>query len=48
MDDRTKLTKLHSVVTELINQSYGEEKSDLLKIRQEIKNALNCNVPGNW
>jgi len=44
--DRNKLSKLHSVVTESINNTYGEEKEILVKFRQEIKDALNCRVPG--
>lgn len=46
--DRKKLSKLHTVVTESINNSFGEEKTVLLKFRQEIKDALNCRVPDNW
>ncbi|RII26054.1 MAG: hypothetical protein CXR30_16980 [Geobacter sp.] len=46
--DRGKLSKLHTIVTESINNSYGEEKEILLQFRQEIKDALNCRVPGNW
>lgn len=46
MGDRNKLSKLHSVVTESINNTYGEEKEILVKFRQEIKDALNCRVPG--
>jgi len=44
MGDRNKLTKLHSVVTESINNTYGEEKETLLKFRQEVKDALNCRL----
>lgn len=44
--DRNKLSKLHSVVTESINNAFGEEKEGLLKFRQEIKDALNCRVFG--
>ena len=47
MGDRNKLSKLHSVLTENINNTYGEEKEMLLKFRQEVKNALNCRVD-NW
>jgi hypothetical protein len=46
--DRSKLSKLHTVVTENINNSYGEEKALLIKFRQEIKDALNCKVLDNW
>lgn len=45
MGDRSKLSKLHSVVTESINNTFGEEKQTLLKFRQEVKDALNCRVP---
>lgn len=48
MGDRTKLSKLHSVVTESINRSYGEEKEQLLNFRKEVKDALNCRVLDNW
>lgn len=48
MGDRDKLSRLHSVVTESINNAYGVEKEELLGFRQEVKNALNCRVPGNW
>lgn len=44
MGDRNKLSKLHSVVTESINNTFGEEKQALLKFRQEVKDALNCRV----
>lgn len=44
MGDRDKLCKLHSVVTESINNSYGEEKQILLKFRQEVKDVLNCRL----
>jgi hypothetical protein len=48
MGDRNKLSKLHTIVTDNINNSYGEEKTVLLKFRQEIKDALNCRVLDNW
>jgi hypothetical protein len=48
MGDRSKLSHLHSVVTEKINDSFGEEKEIFLKFRQEVKDALNCRVPGAW
>ena len=44
MGDRDKLSKLHSIVTDNINNSYGEEKQLLIQFRQEIKDALNCRV----
>lgn len=48
MGDRGKLSKLHSVITEAVNDSYGEEKELLLSFRQEVKDALNCRVLDNW
>ena len=48
MDDRNKLSTLHSVVTEAVNNSYGEEKELLIAFRKEVKDALNCRVPGSW
>ncbi len=48
MGDRSRLTQLHSVVTESINRSYGEEKKWLLTFRQEIKDALECRVLNQW
>lgn len=48
MGDRSKLIKLHSVLTEYINRSYGEEKEMLLKFRQEVKDAINCRLLDNW
>lgn len=48
MGDRNKLSKLHSVVTEAVNNSYGEEKELLLAFRLEVKDALNCRVPDSW
>ncbi len=44
MGDRDKLSKLHSVLTDSINNSYGEEKQMLLKFRQEVKDALSCRL----
>jgi hypothetical protein len=46
--DRNKLSKLHSVVTEAVNDAYGEEKEQLVAFRQEVKDALNCRVPDSW
>jgi hypothetical protein len=45
MGDRNKLSKLHSTVTESVNNTFGEEKEMLLQFRQEVKDALNCRVP---
>ncbi len=46
--DRNKLSKLHSIVTEAVNNAYGEEKELLVAFRQEVKDALNCRVPDSW
>lgn len=48
MGDRSKLSRLHSVVTDTINSSYGEEKRMLLEFRQEVKDALNCRLLDTW
>lgn len=48
MGDRSKLSKLHSVVTEAVNNAYGEEKELLLSFRMEVKDALNCRLPDSW
>ena len=44
--DRGRLMKLNTVVTNIINDenTYGEEKTSLLKFRQEIKEVLSCRV----
>lgn len=39
--DRNKLLKLHSVVTDTINKSYGEEKEALTAFKTELKDFLN-------
>lgn len=39
--DRNKLLKLHSVVTDSINKSYGEEKEALTAFKTELKDFLN-------
>lgn len=44
MGDKSKLNKLHSTVTESINQAYGEEKEALSKFRQELRDAMNSGV----
>lgn len=44
MGDRSRLSKLHSVVTDSINGAYGEEKQILVTFRQEVKDALNCRL----
>lgn len=48
MGDRGKLSRLHSVVTDSINNTYGEEKAELIRFRQEIKDALNCRILEKW
>lgn len=48
MGDRIRLSKLHSVITENINNAYGEEKQALLKLRQEVKDAINCRLLDTW
>lgn len=48
MGDRGRLSKLHSVITDSINHAYGEEKAELVKFRQEVKDALNCRVLEKW
>ncbi len=48
MGDRGKLSQLHAVVMDSINHAYGEERVELLKLKQEIKNALNCRVLDKW
>jgi len=48
MGDRNKLSKLHSVVTQQINTTYGQEKELLLNFRQEVRDALNCSASNNW
>jgi hypothetical protein len=44
MGDKSKLSKLHSTVTESINQAYGEEKEELSHFRQELRDAMNSGV----
>lgn len=44
MGDRSKLSKLHSLLTDYINNSYGEEKQVLVQFRLEVKDALNCRL----
>lgn len=43
--DHNRLSKLHAIVTDNINSTYGEEKTALVKFRQEIKDAIKCRVP---
>ena len=48
MGNRDRLSRLHSVVTDSINQAYGEEKAELVKFRQEVRDALNCRILEKW
>lgn len=48
MGDRDRLSRLHSIVTDSINHAYGEEKAELLKFRQEVRDALNCRILEKW
>ena len=47
MGDRDKLIKLHTVVTNRINQEdmFGEEKQLIIMFREELRELLNCRVP---
>jgi len=38
--DRNKLIKMHSVITDNINSTYGEERAALMELRTELKNLL--------
>ncbi|KAB0664027.1 HD domain-containing protein [Oryzomonas japonica] len=38
--DRNKLVKIHSIVTDNINSTYGEERAALTELRTELKNLL--------
>lgn len=40
-DDRNRLLQLHSVLTDDIKNSYGEEKANLIAFRSELKDLLN-------
>lgn len=48
MGDRNRLTKLHSVITECINRSYGDEQEMLVEFRREVNNAINCRLLDKW
>jgi len=48
MGDRSKLSKLHAKITDSINNSYGVERQQLTKLKQEVKDALNSRVLDNW
>ena len=45
-DDHDRLSKLHTVVTNLVNHkdAYGEEKQILVEFRQEIRTLLRCKL----
>lgn len=47
MGDHGRLSKLHSLVTQKINnlETFGEKKENLIRFRKEIRDALNCCVP---
>lgn len=38
--DRNKLIKMHSIITDNINSTYGEERAALVELRTELKNLL--------
>ncbi|QEM67527.1 HD domain-containing protein [Geobacter sp. FeAm09] len=38
--DRTRLVKMHSIITDNINSTYGEERAALMELRSELKNLL--------
>lgn len=40
-NDRNKLLQLHSLLTDNIQNSYGEERVALIELRSELKNLLN-------
>ena len=42
--DRDKLGEVHAVLIETINESHGEERQMLSKLRQEVKDVLNSRV----
>ena len=43
--DRNKLVKMHSIITDNINNTYGEERAALTKLRTELKNLLKSLFP---
>ncbi|CAH2030316.1 hypothetical protein [Trichlorobacter ammonificans] len=43
--DYARLTKLHAVITEALNNAYGEEKRLLSELRQDVRQVLQCRVP---
>lgn len=44
--DYNRLSKLHAVITNALNDSYGEEKQMLTQLRLEVRELLRCRVPG--
>ena len=48
MGDRGKLSKLHAKLVENVNNSYGEERMMLNKLKREVKDALTSRVLDNW
>jgi hypothetical protein len=43
--DRNKLVKMHSIITDNINNTYGEERAALTELRSELKNLLKSLFP---
>jgi HD-GYP domain-containing protein (c-di-GMP phosphodiesterase class II) len=43
--DRNKLVKMHSTITDNINNTYGEERAALSELRTELKNLLKSLFP---
>ncbi len=43
--DRNKLVKMHSIITDNINNTFGEERAALTELRTELKNLLKSLFP---
>jgi HD-GYP domain-containing protein (c-di-GMP phosphodiesterase class II) len=43
--DRNKLVKMHSIITDNINKTFGEERAALTELRTELKNLLKSLFP---
>jgi len=43
--DRNKLVKMHSIITDDINNTFGEERASLVELRMELKNLLKSLFP---
>ncbi|MDR3581165.1 MAG: HD domain-containing phosphohydrolase [Oryzomonas sp.] len=43
--DRNKLIKMHSIITDNINNTFGEERAALTELRTELKNLLKSLFP---